>query len=75
MPSRTITISEEAYKRLKALKREGESFSDIILRLTSKTSLWNLAGILSKEEAEKLEETIVKNREELKKAIEKRAKQ
>ena len=40
-----------------------------------KTSLWNLAGILSKEEAEKLEETIVKNREELKKAIEKRAKQ
>ena len=35
-----------------------------------KTSLWNLAGILSKEEAEKLEETIIKNREELKKAIE-----
>lgn len=28
----TITISDEAYKILKAQKKEGESFSDVILR-------------------------------------------
>jgi predicted CopG family antitoxin len=32
MPSTTITISEAAYKALKAEKKEGESFSDVILR-------------------------------------------
>ena len=33
MPSITITISEEAYKVLKAAKKDNESFSDVILRL------------------------------------------
>lgn len=32
MGSTTITISDEAYKILKAQKKEGESFSDVILR-------------------------------------------
>jgi len=32
MATITITITEEAYKALKAEKREGESFSDLILR-------------------------------------------
>lgn len=31
MPSTTITISSEAYKRLKEMKNPGESFSDVIL--------------------------------------------
>jgi predicted CopG family antitoxin len=33
MPSITITISEEAYKVLKAAKKDNESFSDVILRI------------------------------------------
>ena len=33
MPSITITISDEAYRVLKAAKKEGESFSDVILRI------------------------------------------
>ena len=33
MPSITITISEEAYRVLKAAKKENESFSDVILRI------------------------------------------
>ena len=35
MGVKTITISEEAYNRLKTLKREDETFSDVVLRLTT----------------------------------------
>lgn len=34
MPSRTLTITDEAYKALKAQKKDSESFTDVILRLT-----------------------------------------
>ena len=34
MTTKTLTITEEAYERLKAHKREGESFTDTVLRLT-----------------------------------------
>lgn len=32
--SKTITIKEEAYRRLKALKKENDSFSEVIMKLT-----------------------------------------
>lgn len=34
MGTKTLTITEEAYDRLKAHKQEGESFTDVVLRLT-----------------------------------------
>ena len=34
MSRKTLTISEEAYERLRAHKREDESFTDTVLRLT-----------------------------------------
>lgn len=34
MPTRSLTIKEEAYRALKSKKKEGESFTDVILRLT-----------------------------------------
>jgi len=34
MGMRTLTITEEAYERLREHKREDESFTDTILRLT-----------------------------------------
>lgn len=33
MGTKTITVTEEAYERLKAHKRENESFTDVIQRL------------------------------------------
>lgn len=34
MATKSLTITEEAYERLRAHKREGESFTETILRLT-----------------------------------------
>lgn len=58
MPTRTISITEEAYDRLKVRKEKNESFSDVINKITGKKSIMELAGILSKEQAEKLEKHI-----------------
>jgi len=33
--TKTITLTEEAYQRLRALKRDDESFTDVVLRLTN----------------------------------------
>ena len=35
MAHKTITISEDAYRELARMKRENESFTGVILRLTS----------------------------------------
>ncbi len=35
MGTTTISLRDEAYERLKAAKREDESFSDVVLRLTT----------------------------------------
>jgi predicted CopG family antitoxin len=44
MASKNITITEDAYDRLKALKREDESFSDLVTRLTESTDPMAFAG-------------------------------
>ena len=45
MAVKTITVTEDAYRALAALKREGESFSDVIRRITqSSRSLLEFAG-------------------------------
>ncbi|MBC7130134.1 antitoxin VapB family protein [Candidatus Bathyarchaeota archaeon] len=38
MGYKTISLSDEAYRQLASLKRKGESFTDVILRLCSKTA-------------------------------------
>lgn len=78
MATKTISITEEAYERLACKKSEKESFSDAIMKLTGKSSLLDIAGILTKEESKSLrkhvEERRLKMREsmqESKKRIEK----
>jgi len=34
LATKTITIKDEAYRRLKALKKENDSFSEVIMKLT-----------------------------------------
>lgn len=58
MPTRTVSLDEEAYEQLRAHKREGESFSDVVKRLTGERSWSEVAGILTDEEADALEAAI-----------------
>jgi predicted CopG family antitoxin len=45
MPVKTVTLSEDAYAALAALKKEGESFSEVVRRLTRQgKSLLEFAG-------------------------------
>jgi predicted CopG family antitoxin len=44
VPSKTITVTEDAYDRLTALKREDESFSELVVRLTERADPMAFAG-------------------------------
>ena len=64
MASKTVSLSEEAYARLKKWKKsDGESFSSVILRVLPKSRdisklLEESDTYLSEEEAEKLKKDI-----------------
>lgn len=66
MPSKTISLTERAYERLAREKRKGESFTDVVLRLTRTEgrSLSDLAGLLDPEAADALAGAIEANRAE-----------
>lgn len=51
---KTITVTDEAYRNLRRFKREGESFSDVIQRLTARRSVRTLVGALSPKQGEAL---------------------
>ena len=58
MATKNISISVEAYERLKMIKDERESFTDVINRITRKKPIMEFAGILSEEEGNALENYI-----------------
>ncbi len=65
MGTKTIGLREDVYERLKARKRDDESFTDLIDRLIDETSVdWRETfGSLSSEEANELEQAVVRSRE------------
>ena len=62
MGSKNISISDEAYLRLSELKSRNENFTDVIYRLTNRTNVLDLKGIIKEEEGKSLEENIKKSR-------------
>ena len=62
MGSRNISISDEAYLRLSELKSRNESFTDVIYRLTNRTNILDLRGILKEEDGKSLEKNIKESR-------------
>ena len=60
--SKSIRLSEEAYERLDAHKRDDETFSEVVLRLAGERSLLELAGILTDDEADALEAAVKERR-------------
>ena len=53
MSAKTISLDEKAYELLKKRKEKGESFSDVIKKLTKEKSLLEIAGIWEDEELRK----------------------
>jgi predicted CopG family antitoxin len=64
MGTKNIPISDDAYQRLKALKKPGESFTDVIERMTRSKGILEIAGMLAKEQGRELRMRVEKIREE-----------
>lgn len=56
MTVKTITITENAYEKIKRLKRENESFSELFLRLSGekRSTGRSIYGLLKGEDTERL---------------------
>ena len=78
MSTKTISITEDAYKRLANLKKENESFSMVIERVTKKSDFENLKklhGILKGKAGKEFEKSIFDARRLRKKLHDKRIKE
>ena len=64
MSTKTVSLDEKAYELLKKRKEKGESFSDVVKKLTKEKSLLEIAGIWEDGE-------LRKNIEDTRKATEK----
>jgi len=66
MATKTISISKEAYDRLKVRKGPDESFSDVIMKLTERKTLSEFAGMLPSSSVKALCDAIAENRKDRK---------
>jgi predicted CopG family antitoxin len=64
MGTKTISLADDAYAGLASMRRPGESFSDVVRRLTRRTSLLDLAGTLPPEAAQAVAAAVEANRNE-----------
>ena len=67
--TKVISLSEKAYETLKGMKKPGESFSDVVLRVAAKEkkrSIMEFAGSWHGDDADKVLAQIMKDRENVK---------
>ncbi|MHB8603755.1 MAG: antitoxin VapB family protein [Thermoplasmatota archaeon] len=66
MGSKTISLEDSAFERLRAAKRPGESYSDVVHRLVAREapSLLDLAGLVSPAEGRRLKSVVARMRRE-----------
>jgi predicted CopG family antitoxin len=62
MGTKTISLADDAYEKLRAHKREGESFSDVVRRLAGGVTLSEYHGVLEEDTADELEEILASRR-------------
>ncbi len=65
MAHKTLTISEEAYEALSELKKEGESFTELIKRITQplrKKKLRDFVGVMTGKEFDDFEKAALEVR-------------
>lgn len=66
MMTKVISLSEEAYQRLKRRKGQGESFSDVVVRLTGDkggASLLELKGSWAGDDLDRVSRVLAEERE------------
>ncbi|AKG92224.1 putative ACR [Geoglobus ahangari] len=68
--TKVISISDDVYDMLKSLKRDDESFSEVIRRLIKKSSIREFSGTLSRETAETIIASRKKLNEEIRRSLE-----
>ena len=66
MGTKTISLEDSAYSKLRAAKRQGESFSDVIHRIVGsrEPSLLEFTELLDKKASEDLARAIARMRDE-----------
>ena len=66
MGTKTISLEDSAYSRLKAVKRPGESFSDVVNRVlgSSEPSFLDFRGLLHGGSGDRLAETVARMKRE-----------
>ena len=64
MATKTISLTEEAYERLKEAKKEGESFSDVVNRITPGVQLSEYYGVLGEGGSDELKRIVEERRAE-----------
>lgn len=67
--TKVISLSEKAYKTLKGMKKPGESFSDVVLRVADKEqkkSILEFAGTWKGDDIDKVFSIVLKDREQSK---------
>ena len=64
MATKTITVTEKAYRTLAAMKAKNESFSQTILRVGKKRFFGDFFGILKGDAGDRLEKAVKERRKE-----------